>query len=1248
MNTVRQSCRPKHQVLILKCYPKFQKGVQQVKPNSSELSYLLYYASTRRSKLQKLGTFLERRAARDVWRGKIGNVQVTLQILTALIEKLPRDLPLYGQSVLTIIETVIRSNDISMVEETIPTFETFCDHQDVSILTADHEYASQYRDIVRSYAAFAAPSTDAPKSTLSPPEAIRWRSVGLKAIKSVVSSEALGTDGGKQLNIVVPVILQNLYLGGHDVLTSLQEKAQTSEQQERDQARRRRMSIATVQTVDTVDGHPNSAAGTTADADKAAEIEARVLALRCLERIFTTGSNRSQIRLATGLVLRFITSKSPPRDNTSNSGNWATSLMQATATWTPVQDRFAILVTAVETLVSSPTAEGKLEQQVTLASMIDSLLSSSINMIGLSVMDVLIGLVQHILLLLKLGGQDSQITPHHQQPIEHQDEQGSGEASLPEPTVEDAPASEREVSTPSPVRQELVTLLEKCIGDLATHIYYADQVSDMISAIMLRLKPSAVAHTSAAGSENLSVAERSIASPATLQDHQPNNPFFSFATARIVALKAVRNILIVANTREPMKHTGAESRNKVSIRVWEGTHWLLRDKNREVQRAYTEAILSWLQLETSKEDSKVTGEAKKLGRKLSKRGASGHTENSAKRAVSATSQREKLSSAPRSSFLPLLHLAIYENAIEFSANEPDILLLHLLLTSLADKIGVNAVRHSLPVIMRLQEDIASSDAITSPVARRNVSSLVHGYLWALSQRFRFQTSKIGNNIENEISKRKKLGCWLDNIRLPALPLGDIRSIEAHDDPEIHFDRRAIAPFTAINTLVDHIELAYNEAVASSPISSAPSSPGRVSSLPIFGQGQHSFSSSPKPAADEQLPANAKEEMLSTWSKEICLAVVERENAKTSSLTGSKTGTSGPRNYLTINGNGNENGSPTAGSPTAPYRRNQLHDRPPSTAYGLVGGTGNHQKIQRGDDSHTPLTSSSRESTVRVNDLRRLLSATNDNSVRHSSPLRGRMDFARRGSRSSGTSSRESMISGAFSASDIDTTANPTSSRPQSLRDGNGRVTQGRDSSATPKATATRVNSGDLENSNGSMTKVISNDIPPVPPLPAALSIPGGFPDSAAGSPTPSPSYSPVRSDFRPSTAPSQPRARPTVKPKQDTTSAPRQSRSLSRPKSRKERNVSVGKQASSGSPIGHANEDNAESSGSPSRGTDVDKLLDGIFTRGAEGLNGGVDGATSGLSTNLSGSVRYNALGDVPSDGRRRRQSAGGIGRPPY
>ena len=72
MNSVRQSFRPKHQVLVLKCYPKFQKGVADVKANSSELSYLLYYASTRRSKVQKVGEFLEKKARTDVSHARIG------------------------------------------------------------------------------------------------------------------------------------------------------------------------------------------------------------------------------------------------------------------------------------------------------------------------------------------------------------------------------------------------------------------------------------------------------------------------------------------------------------------------------------------------------------------------------------------------------------------------------------------------------------------------------------------------------------------------------------------------------------------------------------------------------------------------------------------------------------------------------------------------------------------------------------------------------------------------------------------------------------------------------------------------------------------------------------------------------------------------------------------------------------------------------------------------------------------------
>lgn len=72
MNAFEKRVRPKHQVLVLKCYPRTQKGAVDVKPNSSELSYLLFYATSRRSKIQKIGAFLEKKTASDVSRMRIG------------------------------------------------------------------------------------------------------------------------------------------------------------------------------------------------------------------------------------------------------------------------------------------------------------------------------------------------------------------------------------------------------------------------------------------------------------------------------------------------------------------------------------------------------------------------------------------------------------------------------------------------------------------------------------------------------------------------------------------------------------------------------------------------------------------------------------------------------------------------------------------------------------------------------------------------------------------------------------------------------------------------------------------------------------------------------------------------------------------------------------------------------------------------------------------------------------------------
>lgn len=1045
-----------------------------------------------------------------------------MQILTALIEKAPRDLPLYSDSVLNILETVLHSKDINMIEESLPTFETYCKYQDVSALASDGHRSQQYQSIVCMYAGFA--SSDFPKALknkLSRPTEMRWKQVGLKAIRSVVGAEALGTDSTKQLSIVMPIILENLYTGDNDMIASLQERAQTGEKADVENARKRRMSIATVTTVDTVDANPASASETTADADKAAEDEVRVLAVRCLKQVFAagTGSNRGQVRLATILTLRFITSKDPPAlglaDSTPRSGrrgNWATSLIEAVARWTPVQDRFIIVITAVDMLIKSPVEESKLRQQLTLATMIDWLLSSSINLIGLSVMDVLLGFVQHVLFLLQLGGRNSKITPHHQQadaldgvsPIISEKERGQPHATS--------------VTTPSPVRQELLILLQKSIGDLATHIYYTDQISDMMSAILARLKPSINSDISStvAAIEHPVAAANAIANSVNLQEDPLTDGFFSFATARITALKAVKNILLVANMRKSLTGAAVEARSRVGVQVWEGTQWLLRDEDREVRIAYVDALLTWLKLETNKNDLLIPGEGS-LKQKSTSKG--GRVENEelklAKRAVSNASRKE--SKMAKSTFLQLLHLAIYENALEDAQNDSDVLLLHLLLTNLTERLGANAVRHGLPMIFRLQHDVQTGENFTNPKARINIGSLVHGYLWALSEKFDFEATRVGNEIHSEISRRKKNGLWLDKIRLPALSLDHViaSSASSTEKERILHDVKddSLRPYVSRNDLIEEICSSYNESLMSPP-TSPPSSPGRTFSVPAFNFGYgYTLNPGTKPSPEDQLPQKAKDDLMAEWSKETVIAAIEKDRSE--SLSGSRTGTGSARagkTFLTVNGvnGGSRVASPAAQDSPTSAANERGGQRISAMSYALSGGLGNLQKFPRtntDEGSPTPLTaSSSRESTVRVTELKRALSGYRNN-VRQFSPLRRPLISARDASvdsaQSRASSGSESLVSyseteGAVDGSALDLNAVEQSDFALATAGGGQRTRSSDDGERT------RSSSGPYQVENGIRTTArtiprlksdprLGEDIPPVPKIPSTLNLPGTFP-----------------------------------------------------------------------------------------------------------------------------------------------------------
>ncbi|KAF7172790.1 hypothetical protein CNMCM5623_004933 [Aspergillus felis] len=1169
MESVRQSCRPKHQVLVLKCYPQYQKGVQDVKPNSSELSYLLYYVSTRRSKLTKVGAFLEKRAARDVWRNKLGNVQVTLQILTALIEKVPRDLPIYARSVMTVLETVLRSGDLSMVEESISTFETFCQHQDMAALSAEQDFISQYREVVRTYADFAdqSKSVSQLKSVPTGPMVIRWRTAGLRAIKGVVSSEAgLAADGGDSLRILLPVILECLYNGDESLLLSLELRLHESEKNEPALGRRRRVSTATVQTVDAVDADPALASQSAADVDRQADMDMRLLALRCLERIVVTGSSRGQIRVATKVVLQFILSNGPLSEggnrpmHMDSMGGWATSLVELVAKWCPVQVRFIILVSAMEMLLEDQPTEETLRRSYALIYLIDWLLKSPVNMIGLSVIDILLGLMQFMSTLLS-----------------HPASAKSAEEGL------DEKLNDHNVVL-SAEKLEALALLQRTIGDLTTHIYYGDQVVDMIRTILTHVKPSIDNKLSpAAALANQSDNTEGSTTSAGFSG-EVNAAAFSLPIAKVTALKAIKDILSVANSN---RHTaaGVETRNPVGIHAWEGTQWLLREPDRDIRHAYIDAFLTWLTLETTQDDIRArSGPVKGTGT-LPRRESPEVTEKADKRHVS---QREKVIIAAQLNFLRLFHLTIYDIALDCPTDESEILQLHLLLTSLVERLGVNAVRFGLPMVLKLQEDLESVQSLRSPTAKVNIGSLVHGYLWAICEKFELESYRVSNTIRIEIDRRKQNGLWLDRVRMPAIRIDDI--IESSEKSQRNGDAMAqgqLIPFKAgIEELVNRIEEVYNSSMTS-PAHSPPTSPGHNYALPVLGHGAATANS-----FKCNLPSSVKEQMLSPWSREACLAAAEKEKAEAMSINGSRHGTLGLRNYANLTGAGNSSHSIATSAHQG--------------AFGAAAGLQHLRRTSIPDSQGTPVNGSGRESPVRVNELRRALSVNVEGNGRRLSPLRGRLG-ASNGSIVS--SSSESMVSG-FSLSEYDADGN--SIRPQSIRD--GRLSANGDGMETPKASSIAVNGGQPRQSSLSYN-LQSDGIPPVPPIPPSISLPGGFSNDAQRSFT---------NGERPSTAPG---------PRQIFTNGNQgvlsgdNERTLSRHKSRS----STGLAAAANSEKASYVADGGPSDTALRR--DVQNLINGFLSPMDAELRHG--------STNAPGRRARSTHGG-------RRRATGGIGRPPY
>lgn len=426
----------KHQKLILQCYPP-GKSVDK-KPNPLELSYLLYYASTRRVKLEKVIDFLAHKTKSDAGRNRSGNLQVTLSIIAALIDKCSNNLNVFALQVCKIMLAILNTQELPLIRLLVQTYGVLCSKLDGGLFSGDKDFVDLFCQLSTGLISQGVSKLNQPSLNV-----LEWKRISLATCRHLFKCIGYNTHVSKSLlSLCVPLLTEQVHSSSsHD---DLLKRLHANLNVENDADRRLSKSVT---------GRSMSKmyrVKSNADTDSLSEDDLNVEALSALRTLFNTTLS-SQISDATKEVVENNLKLYP------NEEEWGTTFLEMCASWIPVQLRFITLLTLLKSItvtsekVSRSTDAAHLKshfaRMVHFAKNILGLVSSDFNMIGLSITDV----TQRLLSLqtfLHLMAADN----------------------LPADKV-----------------AYLSSIYSECICNLSSHIYYFDQVLDSIEAILVHM-----------------------------------------------------------------------------------------------------------------------------------------------------------------------------------------------------------------------------------------------------------------------------------------------------------------------------------------------------------------------------------------------------------------------------------------------------------------------------------------------------------------------------------------------------------------------------------------------------------------------------------------------------------------------------------------------------------------------------------------------------------------------------------------
>lgn len=399
------------------------------KPNPLELSYLLYYASTRRVKLAKVIDFLDRKTKSDARKSKSGNLQVTLTIVSALIEKCADNLNVFAMQVCSVLTSVLNTGELPLCKSLVATYGVFSSKLDGGLFTGDKEFVEAFTKLTDNLIHVGITKLQVPG-----PNQKEWKMIALLTSRFVFNCLSYNASiSDRFIGTCVPLLA--LTVREHSTFDTLLDRLNSNLNVEKEERR--------ISRVVTTAGHLHIKEHL--DDESLTDSDLNEEALHGLKALFNT-SLSSQISEATiGVV----------QNNFNNlqleEEQWAITFLEMCASWIPVQLRFVALLTLLARIVaiSAQTEKQKSNyaQVVHFAQSILGLVSSNFNMIGLSITDIiqqLLGLQTNLHLRLADNLTAEQVN-------------------------------------------NLSEIFSQCICNLSSHIYYFDQVLDSILAILFQI-----------------------------------------------------------------------------------------------------------------------------------------------------------------------------------------------------------------------------------------------------------------------------------------------------------------------------------------------------------------------------------------------------------------------------------------------------------------------------------------------------------------------------------------------------------------------------------------------------------------------------------------------------------------------------------------------------------------------------------------------------------------------------------------